>query len=665
MKFLPNQYKKKGIKFLLVGFLLQIAFIKLVHADFINGGFEDPYIVDNTNTFNPITGWTLTGYIFNTNLSDDAPTSLAEVNLTITTSPGGLSDMVNGSTQTLFDWFLFGAIPTPTLLVPRAGNQSALVNLRSINEPFSISRVNDPATLISIPPGWTPYPREATSISQQITVQASDFDPNDHRAHVRFQMAPVLQYPLNAHTAAQRPFFAVQLNNLTTGRTNANPLFFQWRYADQAGVPWQRLTAEGTNNTPEVGYVSSNDVNYQYMDWQAYDIAPGNAFIHVGDVIELIILGSGCSQQAHDGHVYVDTVQTLIPQDLWVNVTGPANSIPCSNVTYTYTYTNNTGAIANNVQVIANLPQQQQTAVDDLSPPSTTFVSITTPTAGSPSPSCSGTSPIVCTIGTLQPGEQGTFQLTVNIPCAWSPATGPVNNGDYSISATGVSPLIGPLVQTNLADPPSVSNMVANTSGLPPVGALNEFYSGTFTCSNSSIPDATGDATDASCTITNLPPGLNVIGCTISPLNLPWTQPAEVPANQIVTCSVQGTPTTTGTITALVTADASNNINSTTNTALAPITVVGIETIPASINGLPVTSPAVLCCGRPIIFGPLPIPGPGSTNYVVTSQTGNVSCLLNQANGQVYLKLRGGSGSCTITATKNGITSAPFTVSTP
>ncbi len=84
--------------------------------------------------------------------------------------------------------------------------------------------------------------------------------------------------------------------------------------------------------------------------------------------------------------------------------------------------------------------------------------------------------------------------------------------------------------------------------------------------------------------------------------------------------------------------------------------------IPATLNGSPVLSPAVVCCGRPIILGPLPVPGSGPTVYSITNQTGNVTCQIGQTNTQTYLKMQGNNGSCTIVGTKDGVTSNPLTV---
>lgn len=87
--------------------------------------------------------------------------------------------------------------------------------------------------------------------------------------------------------------------------------------------------------------------------------------------------------------------------------------------------------------------------------------------------------------------------------------------------------------------------------------------------------------------------------------------------------------------------------------------------IPATVNGSPIINPAVVCCGRPIILGPLPVPGPGPTVYNITNKTGNVTCRIGQTAAQTYLKMNGTNGSCTIVGTKNGVVSNPLKVIAP
>ena len=569
----------RSILSLLITSLLQLSLMNAAKADFTNGGFEDTYTPAGT-THDLITGWTLAGYTFNGNASNAPPTSISGINLsTPPTIPGGISDIIAAvSPSQLDDYFLDGATPAPTLLLPGTGLQSALINLRFIHAPLAVA-----GTQSKPGSGWTKIGKQATSISQQITIQPSDIDPTDNKVHIRFIAAPVLENPL--HSVSQQPFFAIQLNNITTGRIGANPLFFQWNFASQSGTPWKGLTA------CKVGLVGCN-TSYQYTEWQSFDMSPGNAFIHVGDTIEVVVVASGCSLGGHEGHVYVDDMHTTIPSSLWVNATGPASTTPGSNVTYTYTYTNNGNVAVNNVTVVANLPQGtpplngsgELTAVTLAQ--NTTYVSNTNPPTGS----CSGTGPITCSIGTLQPGQSGTFAVTVAIPGSWvttadtTHTSGPVNNGNYPISGDSVATLLGPLVQTTLVAPSALSNLTANTSGMPTIAIAGTAYTGSFTCANSGA----GGAPTASCDITNLPAGLAVSQCTITPSGLVWTQPADIPANQTVTCDVSGTPSTTGSFTATVTTDSSNNANSTTNHADAIITVSAADMVATS--SLPTTA---------------------------------------------------------------------------
>lgn len=84
--------------------------------------------------------------------------------------------------------------------------------------------------------------------------------------------------------------------------------------------------------------------------------------------------------------------------------------------------------------------------------------------------------------------------------------------------------------------------------------------------------------------------------------------------------------------------------------------------IPATVDGSPIVNPAVVCCGRPVLLGPLPVSGSGPTVYTVTNKTGNVTCQIGQTKTQTFLRMRGKPGSCTIVGTKNGVVSNPLTV---
>jgi hypothetical protein len=205
-------------KLLLLVFLLQLFYSPLTYADFINGGFESAY-TPTSSPNSPITGWTQTGYIFNGDTTSP-PASFNDLGLTPTAN--GISDIISvpslSDTQTVSDYFLFGATPTPTLLLPITALQSAVINLRSIDAPLYKAGSGAAA-------GFTAVAKQATAFSQQVVVQASDIDAIDGKVHIRFVAAPVLENP--AHIAPQQPFFAFQVNNITTGRTGSNPLFFQ------------------------------------------------------------------------------------------------------------------------------------------------------------------------------------------------------------------------------------------------------------------------------------------------------------------------------------------------------------------------------------------------------------------------------------------------------
>ncbi|HNJ45041.1 MAG TPA: IPTL-CTERM sorting domain-containing protein [Ottowia sp.] len=155
---------------------------------------------------------------------------------------------------------------------------------------------------------------------------------------------------------------------------------------------------------------------------------------------------------------------------LWVSAAGPAticlNRGGTTNVTYTYTYRNNGTDPMYGVTASVSMP-----VTSDSTPVTTTFVSITNPTFGGgtcTAPASPG-NPATCSIGTLQPGQQGTFQMTVQIPAG---AIGPtLNNGTYSLSgatsAQGgtVVTQLGPLVRTAMSE-----NCAVNVAPVPTLG---------------------------------------------------------------------------------------------------------------------------------------------------------------------------------------------------
>ncbi len=395
---------------------------QLAYANFINGGFEDTYTPSLSSPNATITGWTSTGYLF-TGYAPGLtlpPKSLADITLqSAPSAPNGISDIVFYNTpQFIPDWFLNSATPTTTtttILLPVTGTQTAMINLRVNSQP-SVS-----GTSVK-PQGWRTYGQQATALSQTITIIPTDLSDNsDNKAHIRFKIAPVLENP--AHTAKQQPFYAIQINNLTTGRTGSNPLFFQWSYAGQAGVPWQTLSKKGSN--------SGSNATYTYTDWQNFDFAPGGGAngINVGDQIQLIVLAAGCSPGGHDGHIYLDDVNTvpLTPNtpSLLINVSTTSTTVAAGQP---ITYTNNGTTDVQNVTVQAHMLQTQGTAT-----PFDTIYSTST-TKPCPNPTFEATTNVLnCSLGTLAAGSSNTFTMTVIVPSNWQPSYGPINNGNYPI----------------------------------------------------------------------------------------------------------------------------------------------------------------------------------------------------------------------------------------
>lgn len=264
--------------------------------------------------------------------------------------------------------------------------------------------------------------RRVSAIEQTITVALGDVD-TDGKVHVRFNAAPVLEDP--DHVAHQQPYFFIEV----TGPGGS--LYHTYNFAGESGVPWQ------VNG------------NYKFTNWQAFDIALDASDVSVGDTLKLKVIAAGCSQTGHAGAIYIRDVRTaraVSGASLWVTASGPADTCVGRNITYTYTYENNGTDPMTNVIVEAELPE-----TDD--PLTTNFVSITAPSTGG---SCAGPvnpgDPALCNIGTLQPGDTGTFTMTVAVPSSSTGTT--VNNGSYTISgddpAGGPIMQLGPLVRTAL-----------------------------------------------------------------------------------------------------------------------------------------------------------------------------------------------------------------------
>ena len=360
------------------------------HANFVNGSFEDSPAM---------TGWTTTSFT-NSVLIPGDPSSRRG----IATFPPTQSSHLNlapASAQNNLTQVFSGADPQTNngLTVPRVGfgTQSA--------------RVNGPTANYS-----------TSSISQTTTMAVGDVDP-DGNIHVRFALAPVLQNP--GHTNVEQPYFFVELTNVTKGTV----LFTQFNFANQPGVSWQ----------------SYNGV--QFTDWVTYDVPLPPGQVDPGDQVKMEVFAAGCSQSGHWGYVYVDQAGTAVLPNLAVSASGPASIVlgPNSTITYTYTYTNNTGVATNNSTVNAVLPMTGNNL-------NTTFNAVNPNGGTCTDPGVGNTGTVSCNFGTLQPGQTGTFTITVNVPATASTTspTNVVNHGNYSIQATGFPALTGPLVVTNV-----------------------------------------------------------------------------------------------------------------------------------------------------------------------------------------------------------------------
>ncbi|MDR0226688.1 MAG: IPTL-CTERM sorting domain-containing protein [Burkholderiaceae bacterium] len=526
----------------------------MAQAAFVNGNFEA----------GDLSGWTSQAWTNNGTQAN--PQRLSELKLQPPQGKQPLNEIVSGAENSLQDALWKTGDPLTDLGLPLRGNNSARINLLANASPRIIPRSG------GVPSGWSQQTHTASSIAQEVELGPLDVD-QDGKIHIRFIAAPVLD-DSSTHGPVDRPYFAISLVKTYDARTgtdlSANPqeLFFKYHYAGQPGAPWKWFTDAG-------------GVKQSYTDPQAYDVAPGNAILRVGDKVRLQAVASACSAGGHSGHLYVDNFDTVLPKGLWITASAP-QSVSNANgtqITYTYTYTNTGTTAVDDVKVNAAMPQDSAGA-------STTFASITPNSGGScTAPAVGSTSPAACDFGTLQPGQSGTFTMVVTIPN--NTAAPQVNNGDYNIGGHLVANLLGAMVQTQLLGVAATSDMVPDASGLPPTGGLQVPYSGSFSCKNTGAVDAT----QATCDATGLPPGLAVGQCTID--GNAWLQPGTVPAGKEVVCQVSGTPTgTPGSSTVTVGTSADNDLNPANNGTVTQIALSAAPDMAVDLGGLPTSAAA-------------------------------------------------------------------------
>lgn len=518
----------------------------VAQASFINGDFE-------TGNLN---GWMEEAWTNNGTAATltSNPVKLADLQRAAPAGKLPLNSVVTAPEATVKDRLWVSG--SSDLLLPMRGSNTARINLTETHIPRNVSPE----------PSFTQQPKTASAISQEVTLTADDID-KDGKIHIRFIAAPVLDDPGSGHTPAQRPYYAIALVKTFDAQTASvvdKELFFKYHYAGQPGVAWK-------------SFQDANGHSELFTDPQAYDVAPGNEVLRVGDKVRLEAIAAGCSQSGHSGHLYVDNFTTALPKGVWITASGPV-SAPKNDgteITYTYSYTNNASTPVTNVEVTPAMPQ-------DSTGVSTSFVSLvdaknycTAPVGG-----VGSTGPAKCSIPSLAPGETLTFKMTVKVPLG-TPGD-QINNGNYTIGGDGVATLMGAMVQTNLLDAASSSDMTTNPSGLPPKGTVGVPYPPTasFSCTN----QGAATANNAICGVTGLPPGVTVGQCKVNGVD--WAQGDAVAAGETVVCPVSGTPTAPGTSNVQVTTGADNDLTPANNQVAASPVVIASPAGPASIPTL-------------------------------------------------------------------------------
>lgn len=565
----------------------------------LNGDFE----TDPIGT-SPPTGWTLDTYL-NPTITDTRPSvqTLASLNLSAGGAAG--SEVVGGAPETQPD----PDIGTGgSLRYPKYGNRAAL-----INKSASVTGTG----------------RNTNSLKQQMTVGLGDVDPTDNKVHVRFAIAPVLENPSHSYTS--QPYYFVRLQNLTTGAT----VYQDFNASGQPGVPWKNFT-------------DLSGQAAQYTDWQLVDISPGNAALAVGDQVELLVVAAGCSAGGHWGRVYVDSVGSGIP-GLYTWATGVQQANAGSDIVYTINYKN------------GGTTTTSGTALDFVTPPSTTYVSEAGASCTAPGAGSTGT--VSCSLGSLAPGATGSFTITVNVDAGTAAGT-LITNGNYAIAATGVSALVGPKVYTTVTSGVTYADLqISNTDG---VAALGWGQPTTYTIVVHNAGPAASTATVAD------PLPAQLTGAT-------WTCAATGGG----TCTASGSGSisdavslpsgATLTYTLSATVIAGSGSSSTVNTAT--VTATGAATDPDSTNSVAVDTNAIGTLTT-LAFSKTGTPSGGRVSSTPQSIDCGVGCSTQTASfldgTQVVLTAApvpgatflGWSGACSGTATTCTVTMAgPLSVS--
>jgi uncharacterized repeat protein (TIGR01451 family) len=434
---------------------LNSVFAPATRAAFTDGGFES-----GTANATPPPPWILTTYLnpLVPGVTLQSPQTLAGLNLAVggvatntvtltATMPLSQPDSDLGTT-TSFRW-------------PRYGNGCAIINHHGINQ-------------------------NVNSLSQTMTVSAGDVDPLDGQVHVRFAVAPLIQYP--DHAPNQNPYCFIQLVNVTQG----NRVLYSDFYAfGSSGIPWKQSNG---------GLATEID----YTDWQLVDIAPGSAGISIGDTVTLTIIASGCEPGGHWGEMYVDGLGMAPPG---IFVSGTATLGTGNNCTYTFNYRNAGTATASGV------------VINFTTPANTTFQSMIFPPGGVATTPPVGSAGVVTATfySPLPAGASGHFTVTVNLNPAALGTTVVARN--YQISSSQETPLLGSPINTVVpilptASATTVTSLTANSATLgglvnPGGGATTAYFQyGTTTSYGSISADTNLAATSAPLAVSNVISGL-------------------------------------------------------------------------------------------------------------------------------------------------------------
>src|SRR5205807_6710284 len=116
-----------------------------------------------------------------------------------------------------------------------------------------------------------------------------------------------------------------------------------------------------------------------------------------------------------------------------------------SDRTTSYVVSTSGNTAGTNVSVVAPTPSQ------------TTFVSLSTPPGAScTTPAVGASGNVSCNFGTMNPSSTLTFSMVTAIAAG---ATGTIANGSYTVSSTGSSALLGPLVTTTVTTSVTYANL--------------------------------------------------------------------------------------------------------------------------------------------------------------------------------------------------------------